>query len=420
MFEVDIPNKESGDKIEMACRLPNSAYLVLGYACNQKCKCCPVNKVDSPPIIPYCNLKEDIHRILEMNISAVTLSGGEPTLHPNFLDVVQEFVDGGMAVDILSNGELFSDYEFSDRFLQIAKNKPVSVTTTLHSHIATEHEKQNSSAGSFLRSTDGLQYLDKNSINISIKHCITRNNYRDLTGFVKYVLDNFTDNTEIQLWGLDLRGIEPSVAKYYFVGFNEIQPYFQEAIDYFETRHGVNKRILSVNNLPLCMCDCYYWKYFTSYDPDYYLDYRKEGFHILDCDSGPFSYRCNSCIYRLYCPGIYQSNYEIMGSDIVSPPFISNKIHPLCTHYVCYNMQNIDLKYLSPYSNYQLRKDGLIIRNSLTNLNVLLRLRAEDIVTLQKGLEEGISESSLVLLFEKAGFDGESIVNELVLKGIIE
>ena len=395
-----------------------NAYLVLGYACNQKCKCCPlIYRSEREPFVPYEKIKKDLEDMIRFGVTDVTLSGGEPTLHPRFNDIINEFLNAKINVHILSNGEKFANKTFSDEFIKHCKNGDVCVTTTFHSQNPIEHEEQNLSIGSFKRSLDGLKYLDSKKVNIAIKHCITRNNYKDLPLFIQFVLQNFSDNIEIQLWGIDLCGIDDDLAKRNFVSFKEIKPYIEEAVNLFEMSHS--RKSLTINNLPLCMCDCYYWKYYTRPEQDTYIEHKDNG-RKMDANSGPISCNCDSCPFKKMCMGAYYSDFEIIGDDIVSPPILECTANHRNSTYISYAENNIDNNYLSPYVRQHLTYDGLFLVNVLTNYSIKLRLKCSQILVLQNALEKGISDSNLFSMLCQFGLNANEIINEMQLKGIIE
>jgi MoaA/NifB/PqqE/SkfB family radical SAM enzyme len=50
-----------------------------------------------------------ISRLAECRVERVTLTGGEPTIHPRFLSVVQAFRDAGMQVGVCTNATTLDD-----------------------------------------------------------------------------------------------------------------------------------------------------------------------------------------------------------------------------------------------------------------------------------------------------------------------
>lgn len=398
-----------------------NAYLAVGYACNQKCRCCPIEgPIHKEELAaPWDRIKREAELMLAAGVTDVTISGGEPTIHPDFFKIVELFLQKNMEVHILSNGEKFSDPIFLEKFLRISCGKPVYVTTTFHSASAEAHEAQNRSMGSFQRSLKGLKALDANGIDIAVKHCITSQNYRELQQFLEWTLDNFSANAEIQLWGIDVCGINDALAHEMFVEYKVLGPFMETALDWFEQQPSSRNRVLTVNNLPLCMCDAYYWTYFTPPEADNYIEHMQNG-RKMDAISGPASGNCVGCPFRTYCPGVYYSNFIRFGDDIVSPPVKEMKISSFVPRIASYNPQNIHLSYLSPYYQLQLHPSGFRLWNVRLGEYVQLRIKTEPMCSILALLENGVQDEALAAAFCNNGLDGEKVVNELMLKGIIE
>ena len=397
-----------------------NAYLAVGYACNQRCRCCPlIDKEHRRMIVSLEDIKKEATIMKNLGVTDVTISGGEPTIHPDFFEIIDFFFEKDIAVHILSNGERFADNEFLTKFLQIAQNHEVSVTTTFHSHVAEEHEYQNQSKGSFERSLSGVRALDVNNVNVSVKHCITSNNYENLPQFLNFVLNNFSINAEIQFWGIDLGGIDEQLAKESFVAYDLVGKFLKTTLDLFESRSEPRGRVLTINNLPLCMLDAYYWQYFTSPEADTYIEHMQEG-RKMDAISGPASKRCLDCRFRMYCPGAYYSNFDLFGDTIVSQPVKEIRVSSFTPKLVAYDQQNVDYTYFSPYSQVQLHPTGFRLWNTRLGQYVLLRIKTEQMSEIMRLLDNGVKDDILVETFNSMAIDGTQIVNELMLKGIIE
>lgn len=397
-----------------------NGYLALGYACNEKCRCCPlVGKDDREKYYPIEQLLDEAKKMLSYGVTDVTLSGGEPTLHPDFFSIIEFFHQNGIGVHVLSNGERFSNHEFADEFIKHVKEGILTVTTTFHSMDASMHEYQNGTPGSFQRSLIGIQYLDKNNINVSIKHCITADSYRYLPTYIQFVIKTFSPNAEIQLWGIDLNGISYELANKSFVAFSEIGGYLQKAIDLFEASERYEHQVLTINNLPLCMCDSYYWQYFSSPYQDVYVDVELEG-KDMKPNSGPISSNCKKCPFRRYCMDAYHSNFEYFGNDIVSVPEKESCVCNLNRRYQFYSNETIGNLLFSPYTNHSFNPDGYTVTNYLTNNTIHLRLKTEQLLSLQEWLTNGIHPEMLIANLSTFELNGVEFVNDWIRKGIIE
>lgn len=399
------------------------AYMVFGYACNQKCMCCPCQKdLNLKPIIELKELKNQVDKMKTSGITDVTISGGEPTIYPDFFEIIKYLIDNNLKIHILSNGEKFSDISFATKFVELAKSNRITVTTTFHSYAREEHERQNGSNGSFDRSIKGLKFLDDNNIRISVKHCITKYNYKDLKKFIEFVTSTFSPKAELQIWGIDLCGIDRQTADKYFVDFKTVKPYIEETLDYFEAININNRnQILTINNLPLCMCDCYYWNYFTIPN-SYYINYLESSNKEFEINYGAISSNCNDCPFRQYCKGAYKTIFEVYGDSIVECPQKEKQINEYKSRYVIYNKENLDKLYFSIYDEFYLTPKGFTIYNRKTKIDVNIRLKTKEIIELINVLDKGIEKSKLKKIFNNFTnrLNADEIINEWIIKGIIE
>jgi len=99
---------------------------VLTHRCNQKCEFCydasqVINETTKSDI--SFETVEKITNFLAKSFEdtssfKITLSGGEPTLHPSFLEIVEQISNAGFLINILSNGQTFADKDFMEKVLK--------------------------------------------------------------------------------------------------------------------------------------------------------------------------------------------------------------------------------------------------------------------------------------------------------------
>ena len=121
-----------------------SMYLALGYFCNHHCFFCPCGeKSELPVFAPKNQLLQAIESgIKHQQIDQITLSGGEPTLHPDFYELLHFCVNHGLRVTILSNGDSLSRMEYAKKLFDGIDRHAISVTTALHSDLGELHDKR--------------------------------------------------------------------------------------------------------------------------------------------------------------------------------------------------------------------------------------------------------------------------------------
>ena len=80
--------------------------------CNLHCAHCFVSATRRGTTMPYEQITDVlIPRLAECRVERVTLTGGEPTIHPQFLEAVRAFRDAGMAVGICTNATELDDQQ---------------------------------------------------------------------------------------------------------------------------------------------------------------------------------------------------------------------------------------------------------------------------------------------------------------------
>lgn len=308
--------------------MSNVSYIAISYKCNQRCLYCPCSKEDYlKPFIPIETLKQLADEMIDIKrADRLVLSGGEPTIHPDFLRFLEYLGTKNAAISILSNGEHFSDQEFFEPFCKVAAKDQITVTTTIHSHKADQHENANQKKGSFSRTIQGLQSLLNAGYRVIIKHCITRENHQDLLEFYRFINQTFSEQADMQLCSIDYCGMEDdrSILNREKITFPEIRTYLEPMFDaYLENKKQGNQRVLYCMNMPLCAADPYYWDYFVKKSVGNYALYaspdteRVDGSEMEKANVGTFFDACRSCKARPICPGTYRTASVFFGDEMV-------------------------------------------------------------------------------------------------------
>ena len=302
-----------------------NAYLAICYICNENCLFCPCSKAEKSEnmVTDYIEIKKSVDLLAENGITDITISGGEPTLHPNLPLIVRYIQEKGISVTLLSNGERFCDNKYVKTFVNLVNIHNIKIITTLHSNIYTEHERANQTNGSFFRTLNGLLNLEKQGIRVIIKHCITKQNYKDLVSFYQFCDTTFPSTVDVQLCSIDYCGISKEELQSNFLPFTEIRPYLEELFDYhslLEAQGGSRK--LYCINIPLCACDVYYWNYMPKRRKKMYDAYKhpkdKEILNVSD-NVGIDKAVCRDCKVKNICNGTYFTSFEAFGDKVVKP-----------------------------------------------------------------------------------------------------
>lgn len=309
----------------------NSMYLALGYRCNHHCFFCPCGNRDAKtPAASTSELLDAIrHGIQERHITHITLSGGEPTLHPGFREILAYCLENGLHVGILSNGDTFHSMENVHRFFDGIPPGNLQVTTALHSHEAGPHNRVTGKEDSFQNTVQGLLHVMSLGIPVTVKQVISAWNYRQLPAFVDFVYGTFGPGVSLTLCGMDFCGMPDDAAKEAAVPFREMGPYLEKALDLVtDLRRKANAfPTVTVADLPLCCVDPYYWGYFVKVSRNTLSQYSAPRDNSGDvsvntsvtneCDV--FFKACSDCCVSGLCPGVWKTASELFGESAAAP-----------------------------------------------------------------------------------------------------
>jgi MoaA/NifB/PqqE/SkfB family radical SAM enzyme len=124
-------------------------WIRLTTACNSDCLFCLDSGTPRERTTPLAVVRESLERGRGDGADKVVLSGGEGTLHPDYLEIVRAARDLGYTrVQAVSNGWKLADPGFFDRCVAAGLDE---MTFSLHGHDAALHERLTRTPGSFRR-----------------------------------------------------------------------------------------------------------------------------------------------------------------------------------------------------------------------------------------------------------------------------
>lgn len=156
-----------------------SFQIELTSRCNERCIHCYIphkyKLYDITPELYYSVLDQ----LKEMNVLNVTLSGGEPMLHPQFIEFLKAAQKYDFSVNILSNLTLLND----DIVAAMKSTRLSSVQVSLYSMIPEHHDAITTVKGSFEKTKNAILKLIENDIPLQIS-CPTMKANKDDYGDV--------------------------------------------------------------------------------------------------------------------------------------------------------------------------------------------------------------------------------------------
>ena len=276
-------------------------YCAIGYLCNERCRFCPCSEESADvPSLTFEEICTAIRRAIEeRGVKNILLSGGEPTIHPDFFRILEFIKSYDVNISLLTNALKLADINFAERMFSIIDGEKLDVTVAFHSHIPEKHDFLTQHKGSFEKSMKGVENMLKYNVRLSIKNNIVNYTYQDLPEYVKWATSHFNDNVTLLFCNIDINGTAANNKGNVAVEFRKSMPYLQQALDIIIDQRKVgHKRNVKVLTTPLCLMDPYYWGFVENATQTDIEAYKVPNSNLLwnvSSDSGPLFKACADC-----------------------------------------------------------------------------------------------------------------------------
>jgi len=288
----------------------------VGYTCSNNCLFCPAPS--GAGMLSLDEMKKFIDSHCKSD-SVLILSGGEPTLHPDFTNVVEYAKKAGCGIELLlTNGRTFKDKAFAEKSIRAGIR---SVCVLLYGPNASVHDGLTRSSDSFSEATAGIRNLlqlrdDGLPFIVKIKLLICSQNIEHLSDTVKFLNDKFSRPDEITIENITYT--DDNLKNKTVLRLNEIAPYVARAVA-IGVQHRQN---IKIKQIPPCIFP----------NPEFYygrtkiIPYETQTVYGYGRYKAPYkgigvikSKRCRECEADQFCGGIWTSYAKKLGFDELEP-----------------------------------------------------------------------------------------------------
>ena len=222
----------------------------VGFACNNRCRFC----VQGMKRERYGRRElAEIIEFMEKNRGrdGVVFTGGEPTLHPDILEIVGKARElGYRSIQIQTNGRMFSYAKFCQDVIAAGATE---VSPALHGHIAALHDYLTTVPGSFDQTVAGIKNLKKMGVLTVTNTVITRSNFRHLPELAELLVSLGVDQYQLAfVHPVGSAGKDRNFASI-VPRFELLEPYLKRALD-VGIREG---RVVMTEAVPYCFMKGY-------------------------------------------------------------------------------------------------------------------------------------------------------------------
>lgn len=295
------------------------AYILILMDCNNDCLFCSVPKKKT--YLSISEIKTKIDKYKKENYDQITITGGEPTLHPGLPNIIKYIKSLNMECRITTNGTKLTKNLIKD--LELSGLTYIAIS--IHSfHQITASKISNNPDYNLNNIFKAINYiLTRDKIRLYINITISKLNYKELPFMAKIISDKLSNVhminfNYIDIWGNVLKkNLKSEIGLRYYIA----DKYLHEAFTILKNS-DINFR---AERIPLC-----YLIGFEENSSDYNraiqteeatTDFIEGGIQELDNKDYIKGESCVYCTYTKLCPGVSLNYHKAFGTADLYPIF---------------------------------------------------------------------------------------------------
>ena len=290
--------------------------LKIGFACNNRCAfCVQGDKREREPPRPMEQIRADLEDGRRRGATGLVVTGGEPTVHSNVLDVIRLARKlGYTSIQVQTNGRRFHYDLFARAAVEAGATE---FSPALHGSTERIHDGLTLSPGSFRQTVKGIENLVRLDQVVITNSVITSTNYTDLPALAELLVD--LGVSQFQLAFVHILGSAEKNASWLVPRKWEVMPFVYRALDIGEAA-GVR---CMTEAIPYCLMEGY--EDFVAEDviPDTLIfdaDNTIEDYGAYRRDEGKAKRpECAACRFTDRCEGPWREYTELFGFDEFKP-----------------------------------------------------------------------------------------------------
>ena len=344
--DFDSMIEEPDKKQNLRCKINT------GYICNSDCSFCYFHSKRSSCNFSLETIKKQLEIAKDFGVKHVDFSGGEPTMHPKFIDAIKYAKKLGFeSICCITNGSQLSNELYLKECVNCGLN---DILVSIHG-TQNIHDTITNRIGFFDKAINTIRNAKLLNIRNRINTVVTKQNYRNLPYLSTFIYDLSPFQWNIITYKMQYEYGNPSIEN--FISHDKTSPKIKEAINIVKNIVP----LINVRYMPLCFMRGYE-QYVTNYhqkkyDPFEWSNYLLQKFEQpedcimnmkYDSDCGDptalnieviksvrkqyrKSFKCGACKDFLICDGFENGYADIRDIEMEAKPdnkpTIKNPLH---------------------------------------------------------------------------------------------
>ena len=249
--------------------------------------------------------------------SRLTISGGEPTMHPELLQLIRKARRTGYeAVELQTNGSLLT----RDNVRRLAKAGLTHALVSLHSHKPKIFNRITVTKGLFDTVIQGIKYFLEFGIVVDVSHVVLSLNVEDLEDYVHFLAEEFPTLHEVHLLSMHPEA-RAKKNMHLWPPLGVVREHLPRMLAAAKER-DVHIRMDSLEGFPMCFAPGHEDQLDLTdiVAPADVFGEELEAFHVIQQKKVQVP-ACEGCFFQRTCYGFWESYFVIHGTEgIVATP----------------------------------------------------------------------------------------------------
>ncbi len=159
-------------------------HILITGKCNSNCIFCFSRKELIREHFPIDIINNVLKKQFDSGCRILVLSGGEPTIHPDFIKIISNAKSTGYEyIRVITNGRMFAYNKFLRKAISAGLDE---ATISIHSHIPKVQDYLSNIKGSFEQSLRGIKNCMNSNLDVKINIVVNKSNLKDLKKSISF------------------------------------------------------------------------------------------------------------------------------------------------------------------------------------------------------------------------------------------
>lgn len=340
----------------------DKVILMITYNCNNNCIFCLQGGSHNKEI-PFKEVKKRLNEAKKNGINKVVLTGGEPTIHSDFIKIIRfSNTLGFNEIQCITNGRSFSIKSF---LIKCLKSGLTEITLSIHDIRKEVYEKITNVDNSYKQLKKAINnisiFKDKFNLTVSLNIAIFKTNYDYLPKMISVLVEEMGFEGDVNLMGIEPRGNALKNKDSLFIDYQKSEKKVLDSLEILER----NNIVTWVLRIPLMYLSGYEYLKQDREKLNELSQSNKNLFNSNHLIPSCYGWKCEYCELRQVCNTLKLSK-------------TTSREEKLNSTYIKIDDSNINTSKLLEIINYYSDKGFISFELNINLFNKIIELKEKD------------------------------------------